>query len=986
MKRTIPRGALPPAPPAKPAGSPPPISSLRSSIFTALVIASCGPSQPLQHPTGEVAATPAQPAPAAQPMQLELTALVARGELHVLDGDGWRPLAAGQSVAGATEIFARRRAAMVSLGHGDAAGRLWLRAGTRVRIGQTAAGLQLTVLDGRIRIRHGGAELPVSAGGKPIDGDYLIDAASMLPTAVFPELAAWSLALERDDAGAGVGRMEVASAAGAGAVEALELRKLDVRVRTEGDLAVTEVEHVFHNPADGRPREGTFRFPVPDGAMLTGLAMEIDGKLVEGEIVERDRARQIYDEVVDSMQDPALLEWEAGNWFKLRVFPIPAQGDKRVVIRYTAPLSRTGHGYEYAYDLAIANASAGGAAPGAIVSTGEDPRPTGKAGGVPTPLVRASPIGELSITVDGKQVAHETGATGLEIAVPVATPPVVMRETRKDATYTAVRVAPDASLLVAPPVGKAGLDVAIVFDTSRSSLEGRKLADQLLQATLAELGPTDRFVVLASDVSVTPSAAGLQPVTTGAIGNAQQFLAAIEPDGASDLGAALTAAGALHPGEVIYIGDGIPTWGEQKPAALGALADRIGAPIHAALIGKGATTSLWGDLAGRTGGRAIVVRKADDAARFALVASHAREIPRLVAGRIVAGGDAQVFPQQAGTLYQGDELVALIKTAPGQAPESLTLTAMAGGKPVSQRIALPAAAEAPGVAQRFGAQLIAQLEAGDADRETVVAASRDYGVLSKYTSLLVLENDEAYRKYNIERKQEQLAQQVAQAPQVTGGDLDTLGARRASLSPDEIQPGDPEVKVPAPADAREVLVSFPFGETKRAVWDAELDAWMVRFLIDKDTPDGAYTARVTITHADGRVQLMSLPYTVDTHAPAVQLTARRVAGGYQITARQTDGDAGRKDADKVEVVLPDGTILALTQHSRGKFLTCRSVRPDPLRGSPSASRPVCRFAPEAEFEGVWQTAALDQPVTLRVVVHDRALNQATVDLVVGAER
>ncbi len=907
---------------------------MKRQILAALVLASCGPSQPLQHPTGEVAAAPAQPAPAAQAMQLELTALVTRGELNVLDADGWRPLAAGQSIAGAIEIFARRRAAMVSLGHGDAAGRLWLRAGTRVRIGQTAAGIQLTVLDGRIRIRHGGAELPVIAGGKPLDGDYLIDAASVLPTAVFPELAAWSLALERDDAGAGVGRMEAPGASGA--IEALELRKVDVRVRTEGDLAVTEVEHVFHNPADGRPREGTFRFPVPDGAMLTGLAMEIDGKLVEGEIVERDRARQIYDEVVDSMQDPALLEWEAGNWFKLRVFPIPAQGDKRVVIRYTAPLSRTGHGYEYAYDLAIANASAGGAAPGAI--------------------------GELSITVDGKQVAHETAATGLEVAVPVAAPPVVMRETRKDATYTAVRVAPDASLLVAPPVAKTGLDVAIVFDTSRSSLEGRKLADQLLQAALAELGPADRFVVLASDVSVTPSAAAMQPVTADAIGKAQQFLAAIEPDGASDLGAALTAAGALHPGEVIYIGDGIPTWGEQKPAALGALADQIGAPIHAALIGKGATTQLWGDLAGRTGGRAIVVRRTDDAARFALVASHARDIPRLIASRVVVGGDAQVFPQQAAALYQGDELVALIKTAPGQSPASLTLTGMVNGKPVSQPIALAAAVDEPGVAQRFGADLIAQLEAEGADRETVVTASRDFGVLSKYTSLLVLENDEAYQKYNIERKQQQLAQQqaaqqqAAQAPQVTGGDLDTLGARRASLSPDEIQPGDPEVKVPAPADAREVLVSFPFGETKRAVWDPDLDAWMVRFLIDKDTPDGQYTARVTVTHADGHVQVMSLPYTVDTHAPTVQLTARRVADGYQITARQTDGGAGRKDADKIEVVLPDGTILALTQRGRGTF------------------------------EGVWQTAPLDQAVTLRVVAHDRALNQATVDLVIGADR
>ena len=55
-------------------------------------------------------------------------------------------------------------------------------------------------------------------------------------------------------------------------------------------------------------------------------------------------------------------------------------------------------------------------------------------------------------------------------------------------------------------------------------------------------------------------------------------------------------------------------------------------------------------------------------------------------------------------------------------------------------------------------------------------------------------------------------------------------------------------------------------------------------------------------------------------------------------------------------MLPDGTILALTQRAWGKF------------------------------EGVWQTAALDHAVTLRVVVHDRALNQATVDLAIGAVR
>jgi len=192
-------------------------------------------------------------------------------------------------------------------------------------------------------------------------------------------------------------------------------------------------------------------------------------------------------------------------------------------------------------------------------------------------------------------------------------------------------------------------------------------------------------------------------------------------------------------------------------------------------------------------------------------------------------------------------------------------------------------------------------------------------------------------------------------PQVTGGDLDTLGRRDPSLSPDEIQPGDPEIKIPAPIDAKSVVVAFPFGEIKRAVWDADVEAWMVRFLIDKDTPDGQYFARITVTHADGRIEMMSLPYVVDTKAPIVELTAKRVTGGYKITAKQIAANGnGRKDADKVEVQLPDGSILTLTETKWGRF------------------------------EGVWLTSVLTESVTLRVVARDRAMNQAIQSLTIGA--
>ncbi len=369
----------------------------------------------------------------------------------------------------------------------------------------------------------------------------------------------------------------------------------------------------------------------------------------------------------------------------------------------------------------------------------------------------------------------------------------------------------------------------------------------------------------------------------------------------------------------------------------------------------GGPAELWSGLTGASGGRAMIIRRELDADRFALAATHLDGVRRLRNARLTAATGV-VYPSTATTLYEGDELTALIHTPAGEpAPTSVTLTGDVDGTPVRQEVTLASVADVRGVAQRWAVYHLAALDDADAPREELVKASQELGVLSRVTSLLVLDSDLAYQKYKIERRkaaeQEQLA---AASPTITGGDLDSLGAREASLSPDEVQPGDPEIKIPAPQAARSVVVSFPWGESKLAVWDRDVDAWMVRFLIDKDTPDGAYQVHVTITHADGHVEVLQLAYTVDTRAPAVELTATVVPGGYLIAARQVlEPGNRRKDADRVEVALPDGTILALTQTARGRFAA------------------------------TWTTAPLLAPVTLRVVVRDHALNQSSLALTVA---
>ena len=84
--------------------------------------------------------------------------------------------------------------------------------------------------------------------------------------------------------------------------------------------------------------EGTFYFPLPADASLSRLAMYVDGKRMEGGMAERDYARNVYEEIVYRQQDPALLEWVDGSTFKMRVFPLEARQEKRLLLSYTQQL------------------------------------------------------------------------------------------------------------------------------------------------------------------------------------------------------------------------------------------------------------------------------------------------------------------------------------------------------------------------------------------------------------------------------------------------------------------------------------------------------------------------------------------------------------------------------------------------------------------------------------------------------------------------
>lgn len=117
----------------------------------------------------------------------------------------------------------------------------------------------------------------------------------------------------------------------------LPMRELIVDVHVEDGQVRTTIDQTFFNHLD-RDLEGVYQFPLPPKAAIARLAMYVDGQRMEAGIVERDRGRDIYEQIVHRRRDPALLEWMQGNLFQVRIFPLPGRTEKRILLSYTAAL------------------------------------------------------------------------------------------------------------------------------------------------------------------------------------------------------------------------------------------------------------------------------------------------------------------------------------------------------------------------------------------------------------------------------------------------------------------------------------------------------------------------------------------------------------------------------------------------------------------------------------------------------------------------
>ena len=346
--------------------------------------------------------------------------------------------------------------------------------------------------------------------------------------------------------------------------------KVSVEIRDQ--IARTTIEESFVNNTASR-LEGIFHFPLPQDASISGFGMWIGNDLIEADVVEKQRAREIYETFLRKKRDPGLLEWTGGDIFKARVFPIEARSEKRIKIVYTQVLPLRANRYRYSY-------------------------------GLRSELLRTSPLRELSLTVTVnsalglKSVTCPTHAARtqltehsaqVEFAAQEYAPSrdfevvceidgrqndvVVIPHQRGEDGYFLVQLtppSPDGNWQREVLPDGDPLSIVLLCDTSMSmDSEKRREQADFVAAVLASLGPHDRFQLGCCDVTTEWATSAVTAVNADTIAAAEKFLSDRVSLGWTNLDAAFEVALKTAPpnAHIVYVGDGILSAGDTDPAA-----------------------------------------------------------------------------------------------------------------------------------------------------------------------------------------------------------------------------------------------------------------------------------------------------------------------------------------------------------------------------------------------------------------------------------
>ncbi len=534
-----------------------------------------------------------------------------------------------------------------------------------------------------------------------------------------------------------------------------------VTVTIEDQVATTHVDQVFVN--EGRWEiEGTYIFPLPEEAAISEFSMWVDGEKIAGQVLERDEARRIYEDIVRRQRDPALLEYVGRDAFQASIYPIPPGGERRVEIEYSQVLPMDNGLVEYVYPLNTEKFS---------------PRPLEEV--VVNVTIRSkeplkaiySPSHRVDVVRDGDHKAT-IGYEEYDVK-PDRDFVLYYTVSPEEVGLNLLSYKPDAQsdgfflLLAAPNVEVEqekviAKDVILVLDVS-GSMRGVKIeqAKEALNFVLDNLNEEDRFNIIAFSTSTRHYARGLVPADER--GEARDFVSRLKAGGSTDINRALLEAvaqverAAARPAIIIFLTDGLPTTGE---VVVERIIDNVknAAPDNVRIfpfgVGYDVNTVLLDTIAENHRGASGYVRP-EEAIDEKVSAFYARVSTPLLADLELDFGDVEVsdvYPYPLPDLFAGTQLIVVGRYEDGGETD-ITLQGVVQNRPQTFRYDNVRFREEGGPefiarlwATRKIGYLLQQIRLHGEDQEMVdeiVELSVRYGIITPYTSFLVEETEKA---------------------------------------------------------------------------------------------------------------------------------------------------------------------------------------------------------------------------------------------------
>lgn len=492
-----------------------------------------------------------------------------------------------------------------------------------------------------------------------------------------------------------------------------------VVVEPAAGMVHTTIELVFRNP-NVRVLEGHLKFPLRPGQQVTGFALDINGVMREAVPVEKARGRQVFEAIERRNIDPALLEQTEGDFFRLRVYPLPAGGTRRVRVNLLEPIVRTNRGATMTLPLQFAE----GLAAVDITVVGHDtPEVEG--------LVREQGFLPGRDGVHRMQLAGGSfrAARGITLIFPGASGPATQIQAHRGEHFFVTEVPVSTARHARALPSRIGL----LWDASTSGEQrSHDLEFALLDAYFRAAGTVDVQLVRMRDI---PDAVEQHRVVEGNWASLRAALEATVYDGATNPGGWKPDPGV---DEYLLFSDGLFNYGHEDFPAFGATQRLYSVQAGAA----GDATRLNAMTAVRRG---AAIPLGDSGDLPDAVAALLYELPRVGSVSAIGATDVVVesnharngFLRIAGRLT---ESAARLRLEIVQGDETQTRDVLVTGGTTPGNLA----------AMSWARYSLIALHADPLrNRAAIAAIGKAFAIVTAETSLLVLDDVADYVRYDI---------------------------------------------------------------------------------------------------------------------------------------------------------------------------------------------------------------------------------------------